>query len=328
MLPPRRSHVVGAPVLRSATVAAFVALTTPYLLSAQSLQYQSTTKAEISGVVGKLISKMGGMDEPMVETTSIQGSKIRKDEKGTSQIMDWETGTLTLLDHKAKTFSRVTFAQTADAISAGMEQARAEEPAQPAAPTEEQQAGMAIVSDLRMSTDFPEQKLMEAMRGEALDRFRESVANGQLGSTMQAMSSYDPRVKAAWEKNADALKDLKGTALRSTIQFVTLPTGVSLDEKAVLAADDQRLGSDIDVAGAAAQGAADAAKKALGGLAGRFGRKKEEPKATEAPAPVPSVFLRTRTEIGSVVEDQTLPPGLFDMPADYVERPFDVPGGI
>jgi hypothetical protein len=360
---------------RSVMVAALVAVATPALASAQSLQYQTTTRSEISGVVGKLISKMGGMGEPMVETTSIQGSKIRKDEKETSQIMDWDTGTLTMLDHKAKTFTRVTFAQMADAMSAGMEQARTEQAAQQAAPAEEQpqvqldvkvstdrtglheniagydaeqvvvtmdivatavpegeteaqQGGMAIVSDLWMSTDFPEQKLMEAMQGEALNQFRESVANGQLGATMQAMSSYDPRVKVAWEKNADALKDLKGTALRSTIQFVSLPPGVSLDGTAVLAAEDQALGSGIDVTGAAAKGAADAAKKALGGLAGRFGRKKEEPKEAEAPTPTQSVFMRMRTEIGSVVEGTTLPADLFEVPAGYTERPFSVPGGL
>lgn len=362
-------------MIRPVSVAALVAVLAPAVASAQSLQYQTTTKAEISGVVGKLVSMMGGMGEPTVETTSIQGSRIRTDHRETSQIMDWDSGTLTMLDHDAKTFMRVSFAQMADALSSGMAQARAEAEApasaQSVAPaeeepevqfdvtvntdrtgkhqkvagydaeqvlvtmeviargtpegeTEEQQAGMAIVSDLWLSTDFPAAKLMEAMHGEALDQFKESVESGQAATTMQAMTSYDPRVKVAWEKNADALKDLKGTAMRSTIQFVSLPPGVTLDKGAVLAAEEESLGS--SVGGAAAAGAADAAKKALGGLAGRFGRKKKEEPKAEAPPPTQSVFLRMITEIGSVTEGPSLDPSLFQVPEGYTERTIGVSG--
>jgi hypothetical protein len=195
------------------------------------------------------------------------------------------------------------------------------------APTEEaveenpemEGAALAVVTELWLSTDFPEAALMEAMQGEAMDRMRETFsAQGGAASSMEAMSAFDPRLKDAWAKNAEELSKLEGTALRTTMHFVSVPPGVELDRDQVLADADKSLAS--GAGGAVAAGAADAAKKALGGLAGRFGRgKKEEPKEEEAPAATQSVFLRAVTEIGDV-KTGDLDAALFLVPDGYTER--------
>ncbi|MGD8322220.1 MAG: hypothetical protein PVJ02_17345 [Gemmatimonadota bacterium] len=361
-----------------------VGVLVPSSAQAQSLRYTSTTRAELSGAVGRVVSSMGGLGEPTVETTSIQGSKIRKDDEKTSEIMDWDAGTMTLLDHASRTFVRYSFADMAQAMAEGVKgaegaQGQQQAPAGEAAPqggeepraelewkvstdrtgkhetiagydTEEviltvelhakqtaeaaaasgedepQQADMAVVTDLWLSTDFPEQKLMEQMQGEALKQFRESGAAQEMASSMQGVSAYNPGVEDAWQKNREALEELDGTALRATMHFVLLPPGVSLDRDQVLADADRSLSS--DVADAAAESAKDAAKNAVSGLAGRFGfgKKKKEPKEETAPEPTQAEFMRIISEVHDVSTDP-LDPSVFKVPEGYTERKVEAPVG-
>lgn len=375
---------------RLAALFTAVAVLVPASLSAQSLRYTSTTKAELSGAVGRMVSMMGGMGKPTVETTSIQGSKIRKDDENTSEIMDWDAGTMTMLDHESRTFMQYNFADMAQAMADAMKNAQgaqseakaqadaaraeaqgqqAQEPqvtfdwkvstdrtgkhetilgydaeeviltleiqakqtpeaAAASGEGEPQQANMAIVTDLWLSSDFPEQELMAQMQGDAMKQFQESGAAQEMASSMQGLSAYDPRLKDAWQKNMEALSELKGTALRSTMSFVMLPPGVTLDRDKVLAESGESLSS--DVAGAAASSAKDAAKEAMSGLAGRFGfgkKKKEEPKEEEkAPEPTQAVFMRITSEISDVSTDP-IDPSVFQVPDGYTERKMPTPGG-
>ncbi len=356
---------------RLAVFLASAALAIPAHGNAQSLQYRTTTRLELSGAVGRMVSMVGGVGDPVVETTSIQGSKIRQDQDNSSEIMDWDAGTMTMLDNQADTYTRFDFAQMAHAMAGAAGQASAAkqptgseqqgataqpdvtfdvkvstdptgkhqkidgydteetiltleivaketaEAAQAAGEDQPQQAGMAIVTDLWMSTDFPEQKLMEQMQGKALESFRESGADRELAGSMAGLASYDPRIEGAWQKNLEALRELKGTALRTTMHFVSLPQGVKLDRNKVLAEADKSLATDLT--DAAASGAKEAAKNALSGLAGRFGRhKKEEPKKEEAPTPTQAVFMRVTSEIGDV-KTAPLDPSTFEVPAGYTE---------
>jgi hypothetical protein len=198
----------------------------------------------------------------------------------------------------------------------------------PEGSTVEESAGMAIVSELWLSKDFPEYEMMRKMQGEAADRMREE---GQgMAASMQALSGTQPGLADAWKKNAEELSKLEGYPVRSTMLFVTLPPDVALDRDAALAAKDESLGSGAGAAvgHAAAESAADAAKRALGGLAGRLGRgKKEEPKAEEAAAvPQQIVFMRTKSEVQDV-STGAIDPSLFEIPAGYTERPMGGPVG-
>jgi len=192
----------------------------------------------------------------------------------------------------------------------------------------EEQAGMAIVSELWLSKDFPEYAMMRNLQGKAAERIKEQAQEG-MTSSMDALSSMQPGLSDAWKKNAEELAKLDGFAVRSTMLFVTLPADLKLDREAALAAKEGDLGAGVGsaVGNAAAEGAADAAKKALGGLAGRFGRgKKEEPKPEAEAAPQQAVFMRVTTDIRDV-DTAPLDPSIFEIPEGYTERPMGAPTG-
>ncbi len=177
---------------------------------------------------------------------------------------------------------------------------------------------LAVVTELWLSTDFPEYQLMRDMQAEAAERLRESGATQNMSQSMEGLAeSFDPRLREAWQENLEAMKELEGTALKSTVHFVTVPMGVDLDREKVLAEANQGLGS--AVAGAAREGVRDAARSALG----RFGRRQEEP---EEPEPAQSVFMRIVTEIGEI-ETATLGDDLFAVPDGYAEQPLEGPVG-
>ena len=78
--------------------------------AAQDLTYTTTTRMEMSGTLGRILSMLTDMDKPQVEKTLFQGPRIRKDQEKSSSIMDWEAGAMTLLDHPERTYMRLDFA--------------------------------------------------------------------------------------------------------------------------------------------------------------------------------------------------------------------------
>ncbi len=186
---------------------------------------------------------------------------------------------------------------------------------------EQEQAGMAIVSDLWMSQDFPEYMLTQQMRSDVAEHIGESTRQS-MANSMQAFSSAEPGLSEAWKKNAEELEKVQGYAMRTTMLFVALPPNVPLDRDEALAEKDKSLGS--SAAGAAEGSAADVARKALGGI---FGKKKEEPKAEAAEAtPHQATFMRITTEIQNV-KTGGIDPSVFEVPAGYTERPMGGPVG-
>jgi len=314
--------------------------------AAQDLTYTTTTKMEMSGALGRVLSILGKMDEPMVEKTYLKGSMVRKDQDESSTIFDWNAGSMTLLDHPERTFMRMDFAQMAEQMAGAMEErpeaggapemevtvstdrtgktetiagyaaeqvivtvemkpksaAEAEEGAQPTT---------ALVTDLWLSTEFPEYRMMQEMQGEAIQRFRESGASQNVAQAMGALAGSDPGMQEGWEKNMEAMKELKGTALRSTTHFVTVPPGATLDRDKVL----EGAGEAVSEGGG---GVANAARQALGGLAGRFGRGRPQQEAAPA-APAQAVIMRIKIEI-SDVGTGAVDASLFQVPEGYTER--------
>lgn len=321
--------------------------------ASQDLTYTTTTKMEISGTLGRILSLVSDVDKPMVEKTYFQGPLIRKDQEESSSIMDWNAGTMTLLDHPKKTYMVLDFARMAEQMAGAVGQERPEAgeapdvevtvssertgktetiagyaaeqvvlviEVKPKSQGGEGEAGptTALVTDLWLSPDFPEYRMMQQMEGEALERFRESSAQG-MAQTMAALAGSNPAMKEGWEKNMQALKDLQGTTLRSTTHFVTVPPGATLDKEKVLAT----AGEKVQEGGGMAQGAANAARQALGGLAGRFGRNRQQ-QQQEAAAPTQAVVMRVKTEI-SDVGTGAVDPSLFQVPAGYTAK--TPPGG-
>ena len=316
--------------------------------AAQDLTYTTTTKMEMSGTLGRVLSVVGKMDEPMVEKTYLQGPRIRKDQDESSTIMDWEAGAMTLLDHPEKTFMRVDFAQMMEQMAGAMGQERADAGEAPemevtvsadrtgkteniagyvaeqvvltvemkpksvegeegAAPT------TALVTDLWLSTEFPEYRMMQEMKGEAIERFREGGASQGIAQAMGALAGANPGMEEGWQKNMEAMKELQGTALRSTTHFVTVPPGATLDRDQVLAS----AGEGVSEGGGG--GAAAAARQALGGLAGRFGRGRPQQQEAAAAPTAQVVTMRIKTEI-SDVGTGAVDPSLFLVPDGYTEK--------
>ncbi|MDP2956845.1 MAG: hypothetical protein Q8N53_10520 [Longimicrobiales bacterium] len=317
--------------------------------AAQDLTYTTTTKMEMSGTLGRILSMLTDMDKPQVEKTSFQGSRVRKDQEKTSSIMDWSAGAMTFLDHPELTFMRFDFTQMAEAPGESPSQREAGEgpevevtvttdrtgksetiagyaaeqviltvemkPKDAAEAEETAQGGMALVTELWLSTAFPEYVMMQQMEGAALEQFRKSGGPQGVAEAMGALAGSDPRMQEGWEKNMEAMKELQGTALRSTTHFVSLPPGATLDRDKVLESSGQA----VSEGGGVGQSAANVARQALGGLAGRLGRGRPQEEAAPAAPPAQAVIMRVKTEIGDV-STGAVDASVFLVPEGYTER--------
>ncbi len=335
---------------------------------------------EIGGTAGRLLSGLPGGSGPTVETTFLKGNRIRHDQDDSeSSIVNSETGILTLLDHRARTFSETNLVEVAEAVEESAKALDGElgevadavaEGAEAAAQEGEQQyreeggdqlvlevfvessrtgrtenisgysaeqvittleikggddradwnaedtkGGLAIVTEVWLSTDFPEYQMMAQMQGAALQQIQDKRTDEGLLGTLEHLLKYDPRVKFAFEKNKETLDAMDGVPLRTTMHFVNLPDEARLDLDQVLAEKDRSLMD--DASDAVAESAKDAAKSAVGGVTGRlFGRKKKAEPKPEPEAPAQSVFFRIVSEI-SDVESASLPEDLFEVPPTY-----------
>jgi hypothetical protein len=145
------------PRISTAVFALIIAASAATGARAQDLKYTSTTTIEMAGALGTIMSMFGGGNEPTLETTWISGTRVRKDQGESSNIMDWSEGAMTLLDHDAKTFTQVTLAQMAEQMSAALSQAQASQAdasaqaAPPTAPTEKPE----VEIEVRFSSDRP-----------------------------------------------------------------------------------------------------------------------------------------------------------------------------
>jgi hypothetical protein len=159
------------------------------------------------------------------------------------------------------------------------------------------------------------------------------------GNTQQSMAAFeqifmnDPDLEIALDRSQAELEDLQGTPVESTQFFVIVPPGIEFDREQVLSLVDQSLSESVDVRGAAAQGAQDAARGALqrglGGLGGMFGRNRQEEREESEEEAAPSeptqvIFLRIKNRTEGV-ERGAVPPGTFDFPPEGYTR-MEVPG--
>jgi len=184
------------------------------------------------------------------------------------------------------------------------------------------QGAMAVVSELWLSTDFPEWTMMQEAREEMAESFRASGMGENMQESMGGLSAMDPRIEVAMSENQDALAALEGTAVKTVVNLVAVPPELELEVDAVLAQSDEELAAGMGSLAAAGAGAA--ARQALGGLRSRFGRQRQEEPAE--PEPTQSIFMRITSEIGDV-ETGDLDDSIFAPPEGYTERPADLPVG-
>lgn len=195
-------------------------------------------------------------------------------------------------------------------------------------PDAEEAGSMVLLTELWLSNDLPGYEAIKKAQAEAAGDLA-GQANEGLAPVMEQAFASDPRMKEAFQENAEQLAELDGIAVRSVTSFVAVPPGQELNREAVLAASDQPLGpgaGDV-IAGAAEEGAKEAARGAVRSLTrGLLGGRREEPKEEEA-APTQTILMR----LTSAMEDVSaapIPDSTFQPPAGYREvKPDWMKGG-
>ncbi len=118
-MPARFRHV--------AVAAAFVV---PTLLTAQGVTVQSTSDTRFFGALGGVMSmaaRMGGASMSNVpSTTYLSGHRMRTDDERSSSIVDVDAGRFTTIDHKAKSYSTMTFEEMAAMLEKAQQDAKAQ----------------------------------------------------------------------------------------------------------------------------------------------------------------------------------------------------------
>jgi len=181
---------------------------------------------------------------------------------------------------------------------------------------------MVMLTELWIAGDAPEFAALRAVEQEMAALAMAAVDDLDMES-LTSVFLVDPRIAPALEQNQEALEALDGIVVRSTSHLVTVPPGVDFDRAAVLAAADRRLGDDLNSAlSGVAQGAAQAARSAIGNIGGRFGRGNAQPEPEPAgPAFSQTTIMRMITEF-TEIDTSPLTPDVFIVPEGYRERPI------
>jgi hypothetical protein len=102
--------------------------------------YQESTQVTGGSVMGMM--KMAGTfskaarqaGEPVVSTVTIKGNRMMRSSKDSSEIIDLDAGTVTVIDNVKKQYTTMTFEQMRQQVDAAMAKAKAEQSKQQQAP--------------------------------------------------------------------------------------------------------------------------------------------------------------------------------------------------
>ncbi|MEE8115490.1 MAG: hypothetical protein V3T28_00175, partial [Gemmatimonadales bacterium] len=92
------------PILATAALTALVAGAPIFPATAQDVRYATVSKLELGGSLGRVMRLVPGLGDPIRETLSISGARMRTDGDDQATIMNADDGTITYLDHETKTF--------------------------------------------------------------------------------------------------------------------------------------------------------------------------------------------------------------------------------
>jgi hypothetical protein len=144
---------------RSLAVLSVLTLLTLAPASAQDVRYTTVSRGEFGGALGRWMKLFGGSGE-VTEVTSIKGGKLRSDTEGSSTVLDLDAKAFTWMDHEAKTYTTMTFAQAVDRANAMVEQMEDSVEAAKAQmeEAEAQQEPQNVRYEVRFSSDRPGKK--------------------------------------------------------------------------------------------------------------------------------------------------------------------------
>ncbi|MGD8277424.1 MAG: hypothetical protein PVH00_05330, partial [Gemmatimonadota bacterium] len=132
---------------RRILAAGVLALALPAALTAQDIKYTETSKVEA-------FMSLPGMSAPIHSTTYVSGGRVRTDTDDESTIMDYVDGSMTQIDHEAKTYFTLSFADVMANAQAMMANAQADmAKAEQQAEAEGKQAGATRGQDVTLDFD-------------------------------------------------------------------------------------------------------------------------------------------------------------------------------
>lgn len=102
--------------------------------------YQETTQITGGSIVSMM--KMAGAfskqarqaGDPIISTVTIKGNRMMRVNKDTTEIVDLDAGTITMIDHLKKQYTTMTFEQMRQQMEAAMAKAKAQQTKQPQPP--------------------------------------------------------------------------------------------------------------------------------------------------------------------------------------------------
>jgi hypothetical protein len=323
----------------------------------QDVKYTTVSRAEFGGALGRML-KLTGAGDPVTEVTYIKGNRLRSDDdKQSSTITDFGDGMFTWLDHEAKTYHSMTFAQMMTAAQqfagAAGDSAQGQEP-----PAEDEPQ---YTYDIKASTDRTgkKQKIQGSQAEQVLItvEIEATEVNEEDDSTLagtlillsdQWMSTEFPGYQAMqrvemnwhdyWQANsaggdaggmdqATAADPRIGAAMEKLAEQLKDLEGVALRSTThfVLVPPEVKFDrnkalkdADKSLADDAAGAAADeAAKSAQNAVSGLTGGLFGS-KTPKEPKPEQSTFIRIKSEVTGV-ETAPLAGELFKAPPDYTE---------
>lgn len=326
---------------------------------AQDVQYETVSRVEFAGAAGTVMraaARLGGGSTESVETTYIKGRRMRTDAGESSSIVDLESGRVTVLDHRAKTYTSFTFEEMADQARQAVNDADRR--------TESGAGDPEARLDVRFSVDatnerqrvagYDAQRVLLTMEAEA-----EAVPEGQTEmekagtlvvltdmwtSTdvpiLQARGAFDD---ASARQAADAGAALtEGFAAafaddpRMRVAFErSMEEARKIEGMAVKSVThfvtvapgqrfDRALATEPRAAGPglAQRAAQEAGRAAIGGLMGRLGgRRAAEPEPAAEAEPTQATLFTVTSEVRNV-RAGSVDASVFEVPAGYTERPL------
>lgn len=208
-------------VTRRYLAAGVLALALPTAVAAQDIKYTETSKIEA-------FMSLPGMGDPIHSTTYVAGGRVRTDTDDQSTIMDYVDGSMTEMDHKAKTYFTLSFADMMANAQAMMANAKTEMAnAQKEAQAERQKAGADQQPEVKLDFDlkvdklgnggmvsgYPTQHVLLVLKAKATSATPDPETGEEVSGTMvfatdMWVSKEFPGYKALQEAQLKAAKDL------------------------------------------------------------------------------------------------------------------------
>ncbi len=116
-------HLTPGVSMRSSTLTSLcisAALLPASIFAQQGVTVQNMSDVRFQGALGAIVgmaAKLGGAStHDILSTSYVSGHRMRSESANTASIIDADAGRITSIDHKAKTFSSMTFAEMAAAL--------------------------------------------------------------------------------------------------------------------------------------------------------------------------------------------------------------------